>query len=99
MVDAQQVDSFSNDMEFDENENAPASYSSLWFLCTASRISVWPRRGRWEIETFCLQLVLQFLNGAIKLLIFAFKFFSGIVIDHNIRINTMTFYDPLFGIL
>ena len=68
-------------------------------LLTASRISVWPGRGRWKIEAFRLQLVLHFLNGAIKLLIFAFEFFSGIIIDHDIRINSVSFDDPLFAVL
>src|SRR5256885_4394627 len=39
------------------------------------------------------KLVLHFLDAPIKLLIFAFKFFSCIIIDHEIRINTMTFHD------
>ena len=68
-------------------------------LCAAGRISVWPGRGRRKIEAFCLQLVLHFLKGAIKLLIFAFEFFSGIIIDDDIRINTVAFHDPLFAVL
>src|SRR4030095_15892471 len=59
-------------------------------LALASRISVWPRRRRREIEAFCLQLVLNFLNGAIELLICAFEFFPGIIIDDDIRINSVT---------
>src|SRR4030095_364925 len=51
-----------------------------------------------EIEAFRLHLVLYFLNGAIKLLIFAFEFFRGIVIDHNIRIHSVAFDDPLFAV-
>src|SRR5262249_26378168 len=77
-------------------KNAPCS--SPRFLGTSGGISVGPRRGRWEIEAFCLHFVLYFLNGAIELLIFAFKFFSGIIVDDNIRINSVTFYDPLFAV-
>src|SRR5437762_3865018 len=68
-------------------------------LASAGRISVWPGRRRWQIEAFCLQLVLHFLNGAIKLLIFAFELFSGIVVHHDIRINSVAFDDPLFAVL
>src|SRR4029079_14848257 len=67
-------------------------------LALAARISIWPRRGRWEIEAFCLHLVLHFLNGAIKLLIFAFEFFPRIIIDHDIRIDSVSFDDPLFAV-
>src|SRR5262245_21758501 len=77
----------------------PYSYSSPRFLPPRSRISIWPRRGRWDIEAFCLQLVLNFLDGTIKLLIFAFEFFPGIIIDDNVRINSVAFDDPLFAIL
>ena len=34
-------------------------------LRSAARISIGPGRGRWKIEAFCLQLVLNLLNGAI----------------------------------
>src|SRR5437762_9099604 len=67
-------------------------------LTLACRISVRPGRGRRKIEAFCLQLVLHFLNGAIKLLIFAFELFSGIIIDDDVRINSVTFDDPLFAV-
>src|SRR6266436_8511268 len=72
--------------------------SSPRFLRPPGRISVGPRRGRRKIESLCLQLVLNFLNGAIKLLIFAFEFFSRIIIDDDIRINSVTFDDPLFAV-
>ena len=77
----------------------PYSYSSPRFLRHRGRISVWPRRRRWDIEAFCLQLVLNFLDGTIKLLILAFKFFPGIVVDDNVRINSVAFNDPLFAVL
>ena len=67
-------------------------------LTLARRISVWPGRGRWKIEAFCLHLVLYFLKGAIELLIFAFEFFPGIIIDHDIRIDSVSFDDPLFAV-
>ena len=38
------------------------------------------------------------LNAAIELLIFAFEFFAGIIIDHDIRIDSVTFHDPLFAV-
>src|SRR5262249_26528448 len=82
---------------FEENENAP--YSSPRLLRASGRISVGPGWGRWEIEAFCLQLVPYFLNAAIELLIFTFKFFCGIIIDDDIRINSVTFDDPLFAVL
>src|SRR5437763_17173214 len=68
-------------------------------LASAGRISVWPGWRRRKIEAFCLQLVLHFLNRAIKLLIFAFEFFSGIVVHHDVRINSVAFDDPLFAVL
>src|SRR6266481_10114338 len=67
-------------------------------LGSASGIAVRPGWRRWQIEAFCLQPVLHFLNGAIKLLIFAFEFSSGIIIDDDIRINSVTFDDPLFAV-
>src|SRR5689334_17088241 len=67
-------------------------------LRSASRISVWPGRRRWEIEPFCFQLILHFLNRAIKLLIYTFKFFSGIIINDDVRIDSMTLHYPLFAI-
>src|SRR5262249_47410958 len=36
--------------------------------------------------------------GAIKLLIFAFELFPGIIIDHDIRIDSVSFDDPLFAV-
>src|SRR5207245_7316511 len=66
-------------------------------LALPSRISVRPRRWRREIEAFCLQLVLNFLNGAIELLIFAFEFFPRIVVDEDIRIDSVPFDDQLFA--
>src|SRR6266487_5710110 len=68
-------------------------------LGSASGIAVRPRRRRWQIEAFCLQSFLHFLDGAIELLIFAFEFFSGIIIDDDIRIDSVTFDDPLFAVL
>src|SRR5882757_2767698 len=68
-------------------------------LGSASRIPVWPGWRRWQIEAFCFQPVLHFLDRAIKLLIFAFEFFSGIVVHHDVRINSVTFDDPLFAVL
>ena len=67
-------------------------------LSSAGRISIGPGRGRRKIEAFCLQPVLKFLDGAIKLLIFAFEFFPGIIIDHDIRIDSVSFDDPLFAV-
>src|SRR5918996_197743 len=67
-------------------------------LALAGGISVRPWRRRRKIEAFCLQLVLHFLNGAIKLLIFAFEFFSRIIIDDDIRIDSVSFDDPLFAV-
>ena len=67
-------------------------------LGSASGIAVRPGWRRWQIDAFCLQPVLHFLNSAIKLLIFAFEFFSGIIIDDDIRINSVTFDDPLFAV-
>src|SRR5213592_4852541 len=67
-------------------------------LGSASGIAVRPGWRRWQIEAFCLQLVLHFLNGAIKLLIFAFEFFPGIIIDYDIWINAVPFDDPLFAV-
>src|SRR5678815_6062902 len=65
---------------------------------SAGRISIGPGRGRRKIEAFCLQTVLHFLDGAIKLLIVAFEFFPGIIIDHDIRIDSVAFDDPLFAV-
>src|SRR5580765_872249 len=67
-------------------------------LGSPGRISVCPGWRRRKIETFCLQVVLHFLNGSIKLLIFAFEFFPGIIIAHDIRINSVSFDDPLFAV-
>src|SRR4029453_18012723 len=70
-------------------------------LGSTSGIAVRPGWRRWQIEAFCLQPLLHFLNGAIKLLIFAFEFFSGIVVHHDVRINSVAFDDPflaLFGV-
>src|SRR5262249_50000036 len=68
------------------------------FLALVDRVSVGPGRRRWEIEALCLQLVLHLLDGTIKLLIFAFKFFSGVIIDHDIRIDSVSFDYPLFAV-
>src|SRR5437762_2791291 len=67
-------------------------------LGSASGIAVRPGWRRWQIEAFCLQPLLHFLNGAIELLIFAFEFFPGVIIDDDIRINSVTFDDPLFAV-
>src|SRR4026207_758357 len=67
-------------------------------LSSASRISIGPGRGRRKIEAFCLQPVLKFLDCAIKLLIFAFEFFPGIIIDHDIRIDSVAFDNPFFAV-
>ena len=77
----------------------PYSYSSLRFLRSPGRISIRPGRGRWQIESLCLQPLLHFLDSAIELLILAFEFFPWVVIDHDIRINSVTFHDPLFAVL
>src|SRR5215472_16528692 len=65
---------------------------------SASGITVWPGWRRWQVVTFRLQLVLHLLNGAIELLIFAFEFFRGIVVDHNVRINSVAFDDPVLTV-
>src|SRR4030095_1451200 len=67
-------------------------------LGSASAIGVRPGWRRWQIEAFCLQPLLRFLDRAIKLLIFAFEFFSGIVVHHDVRINSVAFDDPLFAV-
>src|ERR1044071_8654363 len=67
-------------------------------LARPARMSVGPRRGGREIEALCLQLVLHFLDRAIKLLIFALKFFPRIVVYDNVRINPVAFYYPLFAV-
>ena len=68
-------------------------------LGSASGIAVRPGWRRWQIEAFCLQPLLHFLDRAIELLIFAFEFFSGIIVHHDVRINSVTFDDPLFAVL
>ena len=67
-------------------------------LALANGISVRPWWRRWNVEALCLQVVLHFLNGAIELLIFALELFPRIVIDHDVRINSVTFDDPLFTV-
>src|SRR6266478_9005457 len=67
-------------------------------LAALHRVAVWVGRDRRQVISLGLQFVLHFLKRAIKLLIFAFEFFSGIIIDDDVRINSVTFDDPLFAV-
>src|SRR5206468_8161232 len=88
---------YSSDSEI-RRLHSGAAMTILQWLALPGRISVRPRRWRWQIEMFCFQLALHLLNGALELLIFAFEFFTGIIIDNNIRINPMAFDNPLFAL-
>src|SRR5260370_16824528 len=67
-------------------------------LAALQRVAVWVGRDRRQVISLGLQFVLHFLKRAIKLLIFAFEFFSGIIIDDDVRIDSVTFDDPLFAV-
>src|SRR6266481_8526197 len=67
-------------------------------VASAGGIPVWPGWRRWQVVTFRLQLVLHLFYGAIELLIFAFELFTGIIIDHDVWIDSVTFDDPLFAV-
>ena len=43
--------------------------------------------------------MLDLLDRAIELLVFATEFFRRVIIDHDIGINAVTFDDPLFSVL
>jgi hypothetical protein len=62
------------------------------------RIPVWIWRDRRQVVSFGLQLLLDFLDCPIELLVFAFEFLFGIVVDDNVGIDAATFNDPLFAV-
>src|SRR5882762_8546066 len=78
--------------------SAPASFVSPPTLGALRRVPVWIGRDRRQVVSFGLQLVLNLLDCPIELLVFAFEFFRGIVIDYDVGIDATTFNDPLFAV-
>ncbi len=67
-------------------------------LAALHRIPVRVRRDWGQVISFGLQLLLNFLDRPVELLIFAFEFLPGIIIDGDVGINSVTFDDPLFAV-
>src|SRR4029079_4767339 len=63
------------------------------------RISIRERRYRRHLVALGLHLFLHFVNGAIQLLVNAFKLLCRVVINHDIGINTVTFNNPALSVL
>jgi hypothetical protein len=68
-------------------------------LAVFRRIPVWVGRDRRQVVSFGLQLLLDLLDCPIELLVFAFEFLSGVVLDDDVGIDAATFNDPLFAVL
>ena len=68
-------------------------------LATLRRVAIRIGRNGWQIIALGLHLGLNFLDPPVELLVFALKFFPGIVIDHDVGIDAVAFYDPIFPLL
>ena len=73
-------------------------FVSPFTLGMSRRIPVWIGRDRRQVVSFGLQLLLDLLDRPIELLVFAFEFLSGIVIDDDVGIDAATFNNPLFAV-
>ena len=86
-------------LDINTKHQSPVAIRSETTLALSGRISVWPRWRRWELEPFCLQRVLNLLDSAIQLLILAFKFCPRVIIDDDIRVDSVAFDNPLVAVL
>src|SRR3954453_23823856 len=65
-----------------------------------SWIPVWiRRRTRRQRVTLRLHVLLDLFDRPVELLVFAAEFLRGIVINHNVGIDGVTFDDPFLSIL